>query len=410
MNKRKFISIILFLATVMFSFTGAFAQVKEEKIEPKAEYVIEAVDSEPIMENVTVLDAISETAKVKQVIFKVDIDDEEWSIGYFSPENEYSTSQMIENIQHEIDYLNSQESREATDFIELQDLTLHRVNLISDEQLGDIEFERMKTIGEVKAISANNDGVKLSSNISIDGSYHFKSGLSTKWYNQLVGTTTTCGTSLTSPHAGDGNSRFAAGYNWHPNFIKVAFKTDVDTNLNRTTLQYKYNAANLNNLAIDDNETLEMEVLFYNYHLNSGVSEANLGSAYMQTALTWSSNQPDAYLDTTFGDDSVTRAFCVGTSEANSLVSGTWYQWNITGAKGTRPGWANDGRFRVSAQRGYKTYGSGTFSVFTEEHEPTLILGINSSYNWVPSTQNAWILAEKNTTWSYDSSRDPLRT
>lgn len=368
MNKRKFISIILFLAMVMFSFTGAFAQVKEEKIEPKAEYVIEAVDSEPIMENVTVLDTISETAKVKQVIFKVDIDDEEWSIGYFSPENEYSTSQMIENIQHEIDYLNSQESRETTDFIELQDLTLHRVNLISDEQLGDIEFERMKTIGEVKAISANNDGVKLSSNISIDGSYHFKSGLSTKWYNQLVGTTTTCGTSLTSPHAGDGNSRFAAGYNWHPNFIKVAFKTDVDTNLNRTTLQYKYNAANLNNLAIDDNETLEMEVLFYNYHLNSGVSEAN------------------------------------------SLVSGTWYQWNITGAKGTRPGWANDCRFRVSAQRGYKTYGSGTFSVFTEEHEPTLILGINSSYNWVPATQNAWILAEKNTTWSYDSSRDPLRT
>lgn len=248
---------------------------------------------------------------------------------------------------------------------------------------------------------------------TIKGSYHKRDTSARKiyWYNQKTGRTTTCSTSASSPHQGDGNSRYEAGFKWQPNQVKVNFVTDAGENKNKTTLRYKYNASNLNNLSVDSNETLEMEVLFYNYHLNSGVPQEQLGLAYQQTTYSWTSDQPGAYLDTTFGDSSTSRAFCVGTKDATALKAGIWYEWSITGAKGTKPGFANDGRFRVSAQRGYYYVGiNDTFSVFSEEHEPTLILGINSSQNWVEKSKNAWALAANGTTWTYDASTDPLRT
>lgn len=407
--------------SVQVAFATSIA--KEKSGENQYEYIVEFNKNSTIETLKKFEMALPNLSEITQVVFCVEQSGKIWSIGYCPVEGQYTIENLKENVLYEIDYLNSKKMDGENYNIFLPDLQLSKISIKSNHEISNYEFSKLEKLGceiSIKHIHAKNDIVQNNawehvpaSSFTIKGSYHKKDTSAKKiyWYNQKTGKTTSCSTSATSPHQGDGNSRYSAGFKWQPNQVKVNFITDESVNKNKTTLKYKYNASNLKNLSVDSNETLEMEVLFYNYHLNSGVSKENLGLAYQQTAYSWTSDQPGAYLDTTFGDSSTSRAFCVGTKDATALKVGIWYEWSITGAKGTKPGYANDGRFRVSAQRGYYYYGvSDSFSVFSEEHEPTLVLGITSSQNWVEKSKNAWALSASGTAWTYDSSTDPVRS
>lgn len=169
----------------------------------------------------------------------------------------------------------------------------------------------------------------------------------------------------------------------------------------------------MNNLNRDSNEALELEVLFYNYSKASAFSDR--GTAF-QTHLkseggVWSTNQPNAYLDTTaFDKTKETINFCVGVDDTTALKANTTYYWMIDGAAGTTSNnYVNDGRFCVNAQRSYRAYGSGKWGVFLEEHEPILKLGLSESENWVPASSSAWKLAKSGATWTFTSGKDPVK-
>jgi len=57
----------------------------------------------------------------------------------------------------------------------------------------------------------------------------------------------------------------------------------------------------------------------------------------------------------------------------------------------------------------YRLLGSGTWSVFADEHEAIRSLGIPSNLNWVPADENAWTYAAANDDWNFDSSTDPVK-
>ena len=250
---------------------------------------------------------------------------------------------------------------------------------------------------------------------TIDGSYHHIEVIwdqaYTYWYNQLSGTDNMCSASISAPHGGDGNNRYASGYQWFPNEVDVNFYTDVAENENRTKLWYKYDQSTLNNLNVDSNEALEMEVVFYNYN-KSSTSQNDKGNAFqlIKSGSTWATNQPNSYRDTNFLDNNQEVSFCVGVDDTSDLVAGRWYYWYINGTKGTTANnYPNDGRFKVTAQRGYRLLGSGTWSVFADEHEAIRSLGIPSNLNWVPADENAWTYAAVNDDWNFDSSTDPVK-
>lgn len=109
-------------------------------------------------------------------------------------------------------------------------------------------------------------------------------------------------------------------------------------------------------------------------------------------------------------DNNQEVSFCVGVDDTSDLVAGRWYYWYINGTKGTTANnYPNDGRFKVTAQRGYRLLGSGTWSVFADEHEAIRSLGIPSNLNWVPADENAWTYAAANDDWNFDSSTDPVK-
>ena len=129
------------------------------------------------------------------------------------------------------------------------------------------------------------------------------------------------------------------------------------------------------------------------------------GSSY-----TWTTNQPNYYLDTSFEDNTESINFCVGVDDTSDLRSEKWYYWCISGIKGiTSNNYPNDGRFVVTAQRSYRLIGSGTWSVFAEEHEGIRFLGITSSQKWVPASGSAWVYAAANSAWVFNSYLDPVK-
>ncbi len=252
---------------------------------------------------------------------------------------------------------------------------------------------------------------------TIGGSYHYllSVGNTVKryWHNQIAGTDYECNVTEAVPHKGDGNNRYDSGFPWIPDIVQVSFITDSHVNRNTTTLWYCYGEDNLNNLVQDANEALEVEVLFYNYANATNINER--GCSYQIRILSNSvatTNQPNSYYDTTFLDDGNEMSFCVGVKDTTDLEANHWYFWSIEGTKGTHLGYANDGRFRVAAQRGYRTieypFLPDAHTVFCEEHEPTKRLGIPSGANWVPANQNAWILAQNNTSWTFNASTSPV--
>lgn len=363
------------------------------------------------------------TSNIEQVVFTGKFGNETYTIGYYVPNGTYTYSKMHESINSEIKSIKKdlQEANErSVQSVSFDDLSIKRIEISSyenEKKVNAVVSELKNKNATVTKKSSRLPEVKneisntMMVNQSIDGSYHrtVTNGhvFRIDWYNQFTSTTVTCNRSISEPHMGDGNSRYKAGHQWFPNLVRTEFTTDVSNGKNRTKLSYFYASSEISNLKVDNNETLEMEVVFYNSPNASVI--ANRGCSYQETGgKTWSTNQPNAYLDTTFSDGTH-RCFCVGVDDASELSSGTWYNWSITSDKGSKPGYANDGRFKVNAQRGYRDGTSGTWGVFAEEHEGTIVYGVDSSkgQNWVPSV-NAWLLASQGTIWSCNTVQGPI--
>lgn len=76
---------------------------------------------------------------------------------------------------------------------------------------------------------------------TIDGSYHHLEVIwdqaYTYWYNQLAGTDNMCSPSISAPHGGDGNNRYASGYQWFPNEVGLMrLQTTIGILIHRQTL------------------------------------------------------------------------------------------------------------------------------------------------------------------------------
>lgn len=146
-------------------------------------------------------------------------------------------------------------------------------------------------------------------------------------------------------------------------------------------LKFSWDQAALNNLVIDQNEALEVEVLFYNYGQEEGIPDQ--GTAWMYDipeADDWKSNLPAVYLDTRFLDDDEEKSYAVGTAQPELLQADIeYFFW----AKARPQDTSNQqGLWQINFQRGYWLYsenpwyreqrGDGAeWYVFNEENETT---------------------------------------
>lgn len=366
------------------------------------------------------IEAVAE--KISEVAFTVDGGKDVFTMGYYFGDTAVSYITLIEKAEELVKSLNEDiaqmEILAGNTQVELEDVQLRYV-AVTDVRMPESE-------SSAKLVAVANQLIGLKEEVTeywnmveqpsagqslsaIDSSYHYQLSdhSSVLWHNGM--TESACNTTAASPHRGDGNQRYASGYQWHPDIAEVSFVSNVSAGKNRTMLQYRYGQNALNNLVYDENEALEIEVQFYNYN-SYGTSAANLGSAFQCSMnATWISSQPGAYLDTNFSDDQDIVALCVGCPDASQLVANTYYYWRIDSDAGDILNYPNDGRFRITAQRSYRNGGSSTWHIFGEEHEPQLVLGISNLYNWVPATQNAWVLAESGQSWRFNNTMDPVR-
>lgn len=367
---------------------------------------------------------------ITQVVYRINTGHDVFTIGYDIGEDGFSLEIMEKEISKMIEDVNidilSEPRLQGNKAISINDLQIESIELFTFNNKSlhsdniETQFNNVKNVYElgykehiVNEPIEHNKAQKESN--TIDGSYHYLKLISdevyTFWHNQLSSSDdTVCVPTLSSPHGGDGNNRYDSGFQWFPNDVDVNFYTDVETDENQTKLWYKYDQSTLDNLNVDTNEALEMEVVFYNYN-DSSVATANKGNSFqlIKSGVTWSTNQPNHYKDTNFGDPEEEVSFCVGVDDTTDLVANRWYYWKINGTKGTQSNYANDGRFKVVAQRGYRTIGGGAFSVFAEEHEPMKRLGLLGSQNWVSASENAWDLADANDDWNFVSETDPVK-
>ena len=371
------------------------------------------------------LQAVS--SDLNEIVFTVDAGDDTFTIGYYLGNETYSQEKVVREIKKTVDELNdtikTEERLSSNNHISLDNLQLTYIIVDTPDPVNDIKAS-LSGVASCKRIATTPTTAEIAEHKAITnasaragtiaGSYHHQiyigNNYYTQWYDQWTDTSLLCPKTLSSPHAGDGNDRYDAGFPWIPNEVDVNFYTDVATNENQTKLWYMYYTPNLNNLNVDSNEALEMEVTFYNY-TSSSTPYDKKGNAFqlIKDGATWYTNQPNSYLDTGFGDSNTKINFCVGVDDTSDLTAGRWYLWHINGTKGiTSNNYPNDGRFLVTAQRGYRLLGSGAWSVFAEEHDAIRRLGITSNQNWVPADENAWIYAASNDDWNFDIATDPV--
>ena len=373
-----------------------------------------------------------EQVEIEDISFTINTPDDIITIGYNTGADSFSYNDMVHDLQ---EVLNLRfEDKTLPEHYDIYSLPIERLSIkttnlnVIEEELktafnyNDVHFKLKETISSYKENDStiqlkeeNVLGELLQNNDSkgktIDGSYHYKktSGhvSKTMWHSQSSGANTQCKRSAISPHEGDGNSRYDDGYQWYPNKVKADFtinKTTTPYVKNSTKLSYYFYKSALKNLQHDSNETLEMEVVFYDLPNETNPDDRGL-TFQKTTGSVYLTNQPGAYLDTGLCDDY--PCFCVGVKNANKLEAKKWYWWEITSKKGDYKGYPNDGRFRVNAQRGYRYLSDGAYGIFSEEHEKTVSYGKTSKQRWVPKT-NAWKLANSGTTWTCNTSDGPI--
>jgi hypothetical protein len=197
-----------------------------------------------------------------------------------------------------------------------------------------------------------------------------------------------CDTSATNPYCGDRQDRLKQKarfneegdvYSWLPTSLSAnTSEFNSETHARNLHAYFSWDSTAISNLVIDDNEAIEMEVLFYNYGSGTGIPEN--GTAYMSTLpYAWFSNLPDAYLDTRFMDEDTTKSYAIGTASPHLITADIGYYFSAY----AYPSSTNtEGLWQINFQRGYwldstnfwyRFYrGSGDeWYVFNEENETT---------------------------------------
>ncbi len=257
-------------------------------------------------------------------------------------------------------------------------------------------------------------GFAEQSQLPINGSYYFMNTTSNRksWHNQVTGQNSYVLASDVSPYEGDGNNRYESGYRWFPSYVKAEFfRGSFQIPQTWAALYFRFTENELNNLNVDNNEALEMEIVFYNYTnastnergysflpVDGNPSEYTLGYDY-RSPRDWFTNFDKAYLDTAFCDSIEEVSACVGVYDTSSLVANKTYYWEIDYYGHAIPqGYEKDGSYKISAQRSYvkeNQFVTMPFKVFSEEHEGFVRYGVDLEHNWVSSAKNAFFLARQ---------------
>ncbi len=431
MRRILYVVLCLILLAVAFSIPS-YCNESNSSIRESVKYRIQfsegiSFDSQCMKSNLMTLEN-----NIDQVLFTVDAGEDVFTIGYHVGERGFDYATMYDDIENAVKELNN-------DILHDERLKSNRAVSVNDLNMSYAETTGLDShaifnngVDNIPALSCvdkvteiNRDVLDVSIQRStaeafpIDGSYHFQELRDdepvTLWHNQVNNTDSVCDVSLLAPHMGDADNRYESGYQWFPDKVEVELTTDFAHYLNYTKLWYTYKTSHLENLVIDDNEALEMEVVFYNYH--------GIGTKYKDKGLTFQkiiddysfiTNQPSEaiYLDTHLCDGDGEVSFCVGVDNASLLKANKWYYWRIPGDIGTRANnFPNDGRFKVVAQRSYRYLIDGAYGVFAEEHEPILKLGIDPKKEdrWLPKDHNAWYYADTGGKWTFNSMSDPVK-
>lgn len=352
---------------------------------------------------------------ISEIQCSVNVAGEELTIGYRDEEQGVSYEELLTQLKNEVDFVNetllNEEKLEVNKSISLDDLVVKKVETIVPAKEMKNSYSLQGSYTQESIIMNLDDPYENVSYptvdnvpmplLAVDSSYHIKDG-NIYWYNSLNGTKTKCASNGTNPHLGDGNNRRACGYNWYPNDIEAKFDSNVSSGKNRSTLYHEFSSANLNNLNVDSNEALEMTLMFYNEKNSSQYP----GNAYQKTThRTYTTNLPNAYLDTSFGDSSNIIQQCVGCAATEDLVANRTYFWSITSDAGSNQGNTYDGAFRVVAQRSYDSLGALTtpYRIFAEEHENQLKFGLNAGERWYSGNESAWKLSEQGKKWTFSN-------
>lgn len=140
----------------------------------------------------------------------------------------------------------------------------------------------------------------------------------------------------------------------------------------------------LSGLKSDYNETLEMDIVFYNYDGNAyAYNWYNYSDTNRYQGTYWDTNQPWPYWDTLASDGNDERSFCVGCSDANLFQANTLYYWWGYAVKHS-----NGSMAKIVAQRGYRSPDyrlSDTWSVFSEQSQ--IIVPFSS---WTTPGSKSW--------------------
>ncbi|ASS41623.1 hypothetical protein AXF21_06950 [Eubacterium minutum ATCC 700079] len=278
---------------------------------------------------------------------------------------------------------------------------LAKVQSIEDVYNAKATNESIKSI-EKRTVADSTRKNKTSYPYRINSFFHVRRGFpGPKWWNQRRLKLEQCYSTPTSPHAGDGNIRYKKknetiqkgsgvkfrepiNYNWMPNYINAtATQMHMQVLLTCVAIEFKYNNTNLRNLNHDENEAIELQMLFYNYKNDPYNTRGYSFLPPEKEMKSWYSTFPNAYLDTNFGDNQNEISCCVGCSDTRGIRANVKYFWAIDFWGIVKPkGYPQDGRCKVQAQRSYRRFWDGPFSVFAEEHERIRNIGLPKGKNW----------------------------
>lgn len=218
-----------------------------------------------------------------------------------------------------------------------------------------------------------------------------------------------CVTSAEAPRCGDGQDRLKqqqrfngsdSVYNWLPNHVSSSTSQVNNSTFERKIVaSFYWDSANRGNLVIDSNESVEAEVRFYNYGVGTGIPGDGRAYIYDSPPKSWSTNLPNGYLDTRYGDNQYEPSYAIGTATPNLIVAGNTYSFIMNAYP---EGYTDTGLWQINFQRGYwldstnlafrAIRGSGPeWYVFSEEYETTAKIKQYHKYNssfYAPSSFN----------------------
>lgn len=304
------------------------------------------------------------------------------------------------------------------DNIKKQDYSLESVkeivtvDLTEDELLDSLNIKMDKEREKQRIIPTTDDGANI---------LETRGGPSYNWGM--------CDTSAKNPRCGDGQDRLRmhddggfnsstnrGAYNWLPRDVYGEAKT-INTTTRQVSVLFSWTNDRLNNLRIDNNEALEVEVLFYNY--GQGVGIPQRGKAFMnQEPYSWSSNLPGAYKDTRFLDDPREPSYAVGTKYINDLDTRT-YSF-VMNARWYNTDNDDNGLWQINFSRGYylvsthpglrayqELYGTDEWFIFNEEYEIFAKVKQYHKYDsgyWAPGEYGHMIEPNQKHQWNYKHS------